>query len=89
VARGWNSPCSTAGGVPRFRAPGKMAADIYKPAEAQRVLGSQLWDVVVDFISFTPADLEARLALFPRTHPAIYLHQFGQRVFRSRSRITW
>jgi len=42
--------------------------------EAQRVLGSQLWDVVVDFISFTPADLEARLALFRgRTRQFIFI----------------
>jgi nucleoside-diphosphate-sugar epimerase len=42
----------------------QIVADISKPAEARRALGDGAWDVVVDFISFSPADLEARLALF-------------------------
>jgi len=42
----------------------QIAVDINQPAEARRALGDQPWDVVVDFISFTPIDIEARIALF-------------------------
>jgi len=41
-----------------------LAADIADPAAVARVLGDSRWDAVVDFIAFTPADVEARLALF-------------------------
>jgi len=42
----------------------QIVADINQPLEARHALGDQPWDAVVDFISFTPADIEARLALF-------------------------
>lgn len=42
----------------------QIATDIHQPEAARRALGDVRWDVVVDFISFTPADIEARLALF-------------------------
>ncbi len=40
-----------------------IVADMADPATAARALAGRSWDVVVDFISFTPADIEARLAL--------------------------
>lgn len=42
----------------------QIVADVGQAAEARQALGDKHWDVVVDFISFTPADIEARLALF-------------------------
>lgn len=42
----------------------QIVADINDSRAAAAALGGQHWDVVVDFISFTPAELEARLALF-------------------------
>ena len=40
-----------------------IAVDVANPAAAARALEGRTWDAVVDFISFTPADIEARLAL--------------------------
>jgi nucleoside-diphosphate-sugar epimerase len=40
-----------------------VAADISQPGAAARALAGRKWDAVVDFISFTPADIEARLGL--------------------------
>jgi nucleoside-diphosphate-sugar epimerase len=40
-----------------------LAADISQPGAAARALAGRRWDAVVDFISFTPADIEARLGL--------------------------
>ena len=40
-----------------------ITADVADPAAAGRALEGRTWDAVVDFISFTPADIEARLAL--------------------------
>jgi nucleoside-diphosphate-sugar epimerase len=41
-----------------------LTADISDPAAAARALASGTWDSVVDFIAFTPAEIESRLALF-------------------------
>ncbi len=40
-----------------------IAADIADPVAAAAALAGRSWDAVVDFIAFTPADIEARLAL--------------------------
>ena len=40
-----------------------IAADINDP-KAAAALGDQRWDAVVDFIAFTPAEIEQRIALF-------------------------
>ncbi|HEY5079936.1 MAG TPA: SDR family oxidoreductase [Opitutaceae bacterium] len=40
-----------------------IAADISDPAAAALALGNSSWDAVVDFIAFTSADIESRLAL--------------------------
>jgi len=41
-----------------------IAVDIADPAAAAKATAGMKWDSVVDFIAFTPADIEARLALF-------------------------
>lgn len=43
---------------------GALAADINDPAVAAAALGNRTWDAVVDFRTFTPAELETRLNLF-------------------------
>ena len=51
-----------------------VAADINNPEAAARALAGRSWDAVVDFISFTPADIEARLGLFRgRTSQYIFI----------------
>jgi nucleoside-diphosphate-sugar epimerase len=50
----------------------QLIADIGDPLMVQSVLGRDRWDAVVDFIAYTPADIEARLALF-RGRTAQYL----------------
>jgi len=40
-----------------------VAADVSEPGAAARALSGRSWDAVVDFISFTPADVEARIGL--------------------------
>lgn len=41
----------------------QITADIHDAAGARAALGQTHWDAVVDFIAFTPADVEARIAL--------------------------
>ncbi len=47
-------------------APGirQLTADIGNPLMTQAALGRERWDAVVDFIAYTPAEIEARLPLF-------------------------
>jgi nucleoside-diphosphate-sugar epimerase len=42
----------------------QIIADINDPAAAAKAIGDAHWDAVVDFIAFTPAEIEQRLALF-------------------------
>lgn len=42
----------------------QLLGDINDPAAAARALGDNRWDVVADFLTFTPEQLEQRLALF-------------------------
>jgi nucleoside-diphosphate-sugar epimerase len=42
----------------------QITADIANPAAVAAALGGQNWDAVVDFIAFTSAEIEQRLALF-------------------------
>ena len=42
----------------------QLTADINDPAATAAVLGNENWDAVVDYIAFTPAELEPRIALF-------------------------
>jgi nucleoside-diphosphate-sugar epimerase len=41
-----------------------ITADLADPGATARALDGKTWDSVVDFIAFTPADIESRLALF-------------------------
>jgi nucleoside-diphosphate-sugar epimerase len=63
VARGFNVTLlnrSKRAPVPGARA---IQADVHDAAAAARAVAGTRWDSVVDFISFTPVDIEARLAL--------------------------
>ncbi len=42
----------------------QITVDINDPAESARVLAGETWDAVVDFLVFTPLELERRMALF-------------------------
>jgi nucleoside-diphosphate-sugar epimerase len=42
----------------------QIIADIANPATTAPALGAERWDVVVDFIAYTPAEIEQRIALF-------------------------
>jgi nucleoside-diphosphate-sugar epimerase len=42
----------------------QIVADIADPAAVAAAMGKQTWDAVVDFIAYTPAEIEQRLALF-------------------------
>ena len=42
----------------------QVVADINDPDDARRALTGAKWDAVVDFVSFTPADIEKRLGIF-------------------------
>jgi nucleoside-diphosphate-sugar epimerase len=42
----------------------QITADIADSAATAAALGKQKWDAVVDFIAFTPAEIEQRIALF-------------------------
>ena len=64
VARGLDLTLLNRGQRPAIPGTHQIVTDIHNPAEARRALTNQTWDAVVDFISFTPADIEARIALF-------------------------
>jgi nucleoside-diphosphate-sugar epimerase len=52
----------------------QIKADIANHAATVAALGDQQWDVVADFIAFTPADVEQRIGLFRgRTAQYIFL----------------
>jgi len=56
------------------------AVDIEDEAAAALALGGARFDVVVDWVAYTPAQIERDLRLFPRPHAAVHLHQLGQRL---------
>ncbi len=64
IARGLDLTLLNRGLRPPLAGIKQIVADIAHPAAARAALGDHRWDVVVDFISFTAADVEARLALF-------------------------
>ncbi len=52
----------------------QIKADIAEAAATQAALGNQQWDVVADFLAFTPVEIEQRLALFRgRTSQYIFI----------------
>src|SRR5260221_8662604 len=44
----------------------QLTADINDPVATAAALGQERWDAVVDYIAYTPAELEPRIALFRR-----------------------
>jgi nucleoside-diphosphate-sugar epimerase len=51
-----------------------LSGDIRDPESARRALGDHRFDAVVDWIAFTPAQIEADLALFQgRTHQYVFI----------------
>jgi len=59
----------------------QIKADIGDIAATQAAIGSRQWDVVADFIAFTPADIEQRLALF-RGRTAQYIFISSASVYQ-------
>jgi nucleoside-diphosphate-sugar epimerase len=64
VQRGFELTLLNRGRQPPGPGARQIIADISNQAVAANALGNERWDVVVDFISFTPAELEQRITLF-------------------------
>ena len=74
VARGFDVTLLNRSG--RAAVPGarSLAADINDPAATAAALGLAAWDAVVDFLAFTPEQIEARLGLFRhRTRQFVFI----------------
>jgi nucleoside-diphosphate-sugar epimerase len=63
VSRGLDLTLLNRGQRPPIRGARQVVADISNHSQARAALGNEIWDVVVDFISFTPAEIESRLQL--------------------------
>jgi len=63
VARGHSVSLLNRAQRPAIPGAEAIVADISDGASMARALDGRIWDAVVDFIAFTPADIEARLAL--------------------------
>lgn len=64
VARGLEVSLLNRSGRAEVAGARALRADIDRPVDASAALEGRTWDVVVDFLSFTPAQIEQRLALF-------------------------
>jgi uncharacterized protein YbjT (DUF2867 family) len=64
VARGFHITLLNRARRPALPGTHQITADIADPAATAAALGNQIWDAVVDFIAFTPAEIEQRIALF-------------------------
>ena len=64
VARGFDVTLLNRSTRPPIDGAKTITADISNQAATAAALAGKTWDSVVDFISFTPVDIEARLALF-------------------------
>lgn len=64
LARGIQLTVLNRGQRDSVRGPQQIVTDINDPRAAAAALGNQHWDAVVDFISFTAAEIEQRLELF-------------------------
>src|SRR5271170_725823 len=69
VARGFHVTLLNRARRPALPGTHQITADITDPTAA---MGGQNWDAVVDFIAFTPAEIEQRIALF-RNRTAQYV----------------
>jgi len=63
VSRGLDLTLLNRGQRPPIRGARQVVADVSNPSQVRAALGNEIWDVVVDFISFTPAEIESRLQL--------------------------
>jgi len=63
VTRGHDLTVLNRGRRPAVNNVRQLTADIGDPTASGAALGRETWDAVVDFIAFTPADIETRLAL--------------------------
>jgi nucleoside-diphosphate-sugar epimerase len=66
VQRGWEVALLNRSGRALVAGAAAIAADIDDPAAAAAAVKGRTWDVVVDFLAFTPAQIEQRIALFRR-----------------------
>ncbi|HWA85067.1 MAG TPA: NAD-dependent epimerase/dehydratase family protein [Opitutus sp.] len=64
VARGFNVTLLNRSGRALVAGARALPGDINDPASAATALGNRTWDAVVDFLAFTPEQIEQRLALF-------------------------
>jgi len=64
IARGYDVTLLNRGTKALIPGARHIAADMADPAAVAAALGSQHWDVVADFIIFTPEQLEQRINLF-------------------------
>jgi nucleoside-diphosphate-sugar epimerase len=64
VARGFHVTLLNRARRPALPGTHQITADIADSAATAAALGKQKWDAVVDFIAFTPAEIEQRIALF-------------------------
>ena len=64
LARGFELALLTRGHRPVAPGARHLQADISDSAAVAAALGQEKWDVVVDYIAYTPADVEQRLELF-------------------------
>jgi nucleoside-diphosphate-sugar epimerase len=64
VARGFHVTLLNRARRPALPGTHQITADIADPAATAAALGKQNWDAVVDFIAYTPAEIEQRIALF-------------------------
>ena len=62
----------------------QIVADMSDTAAVASALGTERWDVVADFIIFTPEQLEQRIGLFRGPHWPIHFHQHRERVSEAR-----
>ena len=64
VARGFHVTLLNRARRPALPGTHQITADIADPTATAAALGKQNWDAVVDFIAYTPAEIEQRIALF-------------------------
>jgi nucleoside-diphosphate-sugar epimerase len=64
LARGFHVTLLNRARRPALPGTHQITADISDPAATATAQGKKNWDAVVDFIAFTPAEIEQRLALF-------------------------
>jgi nucleoside-diphosphate-sugar epimerase len=74
VARGFELTLLNRGSRPTGPGVRQIKADIADTAATAKALGEERWDAVVDYITFTPAEIEQRIGLFrERTAQFIFI----------------